>query len=119
MPERRHDFEAKLRFLSPEEGGRQAPVQQGYRADFRYLDDPARTAWMIHPREFITEAGELLPADALVTGEVFARMYILMDHYRVTEHRSRIKVGLPFQVVEGSHVVAEGIVTEIVDLHDD
>jgi len=52
MPTRCHDFEARLRFLSPEEGGRKTPVRQGYRADFRYLDDPTGTAWMIHPREF-------------------------------------------------------------------
>jgi len=116
---RRHDFEAKLRFLTPEEGGRQAPVQNGYRADFRYLDDPPGTGWMIHPREFITKDGDMLPSDTLIIGDVYARMYILTEHYRMTEHRIRIHLGTQFEVVEGNHVVAEGIVTKIVGLNDD
>ena len=119
MSDRRHDFEAKLYILSHEEGGRINPVGQGYRADFRYLDDPLGQAWMIHPRCLIDEAGNALPDDAFVTGDTFARMYILVPEYRVSEHRKRITVGMPFQVVEGSHVVAEGIVTKLVGLLDD
>ena len=118
MSTRRHDLEAQLRFLPPEVGGRRTPIGQGYRADFRYLDDPAGTTWMIHPHELITEAGDLLPEDARVMGKVFARMHVLSDHYCVTEHCSRIKVGTQFQVVEGNHVVAEGVVAKLVGLHD-
>ena len=73
---------------------------------------------MIHPHELISEAGDLLPEDCRVTGKVFARMYVVSNHYRVTEHRSRVRVGTQFHVVEGSHVVAEGIVTKIVGLND-
>lgn len=119
MPSRRHDFEASLCFLSPEEGGRQTPVRQGYRADFRYLDDLVGTAWMIHAREFIDENGKLLPEGLPIFGNINARMYIVTDYYRVSEHRKRLNIGTQFQVVEGSHVIAEGIVTKIVGLYDD
>ena len=119
MPDRRHDFEAKLYILSRVEGGRINPIRQGYRADFRYLDGPVGTAWMIHPRCLIDEMGNLLPEDALVTGNTFARMYIVVPEYRVSEHRKRLSVGTRFQVVEGSHVVAEGTVTKLVGLFDD
>ena len=119
MPQRRHDFEARLRFLTPEEGGRQTPVSTGYRGDFRYLDDPPGTLWMIWPNEFITEQGEVLPPEIKVSGTTWARMFIVVDHYRTSLHRTRVQVGTPFQVVEGSHVVAEGVVTKLVGLHDD
>ena len=119
MPTRRPDFEARLRFLSPEEGGRKTPVFRGYRADFRYLDDPPNMAWMIHPREFIDEAGELLPEDTPITGIVHARFWILVPEYRISEHRRRISVSTQFYVVEGSHIAAEGTVTKIVGLFDD
>lgn len=118
MSIRRHDFEAQLRFLPPEVGSRWTPIGQGCHGDFRYLDDPAGTAWMIHPHELITEAGDLLPEDARVMGKVLARMHVLSDHYCVTEHCSRIKVGTQFQLVEGNHVVTEGVVAKLIGLHD-
>lgn len=118
MSIRRHDFEAQLRFLPPEVGSRRTPIGQGCHGDFRYLDDPAGTAWMIHPHELITEAGDLLPEDARVMGKVLARMHVLSDHYCVTEHCSRIKVGTQCQLVEGNHVVTEGVVAKLIGLHD-
>lgn len=118
MFSRRHDFEAKLRFLTPEEGGRQNPVMPGYKGDFRYLDDLSGTAWMIWPYEFIMEAGDVVPPETKVSGTICARMYIVVDQYRASEHRKRLSIGTQFQVVEGSHVVAEGIVTKIVGLHE-
>lgn len=46
-------------------------------------------------------------------------MPIISDELRVTEHRKRIKEGLKFFVREGRKIVAEGVVTRIVDLFSD
>ncbi len=46
------DFEAEVRFLTPEEGGRSGqygPVKQGYRCDVHWPDEPPNLLWMIWP----------------------------------------------------------------------
>lgn len=121
MPARRHDFEARLRFLSPEEGGRRGPVLagMGYRPDVRYHDDPPNQLWAIWPMDLTTDDGILVPLGTPAPRIVRARMYILNPELCVSEHRARLHVGTEFQVMEGLHIVAEGVVTELVGLHDD
>jgi hypothetical protein len=46
-------------------------------------------------------------------------MVIINDKQRVTEHRARIKVGIKFFMREGHKIVAEGVVTRILDLFAD
>ncbi|MBA3856209.1 MAG: hypothetical protein C0507_04800 [Cyanobacteria bacterium PR.3.49] len=116
----RNDFEARLRFLSAEEGGRQTSfVLQGYRSDFSY-EDELDAAFMIWP-VFVDEHGEPLTEGTRVSTyePVNARMIIINDELRATEHRKRIKEGLKFFVREGRKIVAEGVVTRIVDLFKD
>ena len=121
MPARRPDFAARLRFLSPEEGGRKTLPLSGlyYRPDMRYLDDPSDKLWVIWPRDLTTDDGNPLPSGTPMPSIVRAQMCIINDELRVSEHRSRLHVGTEFQVMEGPHVVAEGIVTELIGLHDD
>src|SRR4030095_242374 len=113
----RNDFEVRLRFLSAEEGGRKTPwVAQGYRCDFAYKDE-MDAAFMIWP-VFVDDEGQPLPEGTKVPADkpVNARMVIINDELRVTEHRKRIKEGLDFYLREGWKIVAEGVVTRIVDL---
>lgn len=116
----RSDFEARLRFLSAEEGGRQTSwVAQGYRPDFSY-EDELDAAFMIWPI-FLDEHGEPLTEGTRVLTDkpVNARMVIINDELRATEHRQRIKEGVKFFVREGRRIVAEGVVTRILALFDD
>lgn len=116
----RNDFEVRLRFLSAEEGGRQtAWVAQGYRCDFAYKDE-MDAAFMIWP-VFVDDDGKPLADGTRVSTDkpVNARMLIVNDELRVTEHRHRIKEGLDFYLREGWKIVAEGVVTRIVDLFED
>jgi translation elongation factor EF-Tu-like GTPase len=109
------DFEAELRFLTSEEGGRQGPVYQGYRPDLRY-DGDVNELWMIWP-VFIDDVGAVIVGDVPLRGKVHAQMYVVVDEMRKTIHRQRLAEGVKFFLHEGPHVVAEGVVTHIVGLH--
>ncbi len=121
MPSRRPDFEARLRFLSPEEGGRKMPILagMGYRPDLHYLDDVTNQLWMIWPMEMTAEDGTAIPQGTPLPPVVTAQMYIINTDLRVSEHRSRLYIGTRFQVMEGPRVSAEGIVTALIGLHND
>ena len=115
------DFEASIRFLTPEEGGRLTPVRQGYLPTFNYsVNDPEGD--YIICLELLNQVGrEPLHADTEVPqgAEVCARIGFLNDDLRRRVHRSRIQVGLMFNLREGFQVVAVGTVTKIMHLFDD
>jgi translation elongation factor EF-Tu-like GTPase len=116
----RKDFEVSLRFLSVNEGGRKTSwVKQGYRCDFSYANE-LDAAFMIWPI-FLGDNGLPLLIETTVETDkpVNAQMVIIDDELRVTEHRSRIQNGTRFFMREGSKIVAEGIVTRIIDLFVD
>lgn len=112
------DFEASIRIMRADEGGRRTPVFNGIRWDFCYAeDDPAAGIWMIHP-DFYDATGEsvaeqtALPIDEPIP----ARMFILVDELREEIHRRKLRVGGRFYCHEGSRRVAEGVVTRITGL---
>lgn len=51
------DFEAKVRFLTKEEGGRSKPPIPGYRGEIRY-DAEERMHYLVTPKRFFTEEGD-------------------------------------------------------------
>ena len=116
------DFEARIRFLSSEEGGRKSQPFQGYVCDFKYEShyegDPPNQAWMIYPA-FLDEQGALLPELAEIPTSVSAIFRVLDPHYRETVHRKRMHVGTRFWLVEGSRRVAEGVITKFVGMADE
>jgi hypothetical protein len=108
------DFQAKIRFLTLEEGG-QRQYPNGIRFDFQYVDD-LENAYMIHPDFFDSNgnsfsAEEMLPLNKWIN----ARMYIIVPEIRETVHRFRIKEGVKFYCCDGKPI-AEGIVTRLVRL---
>jgi len=113
------DFEASIRFLSASEGGRKTTwVTQGYRPDFSYKGE-LDSIFMIWPL-FLDEHGKPLLERSIVYTDapVTARMVIINPDLR-SEHRGRLKIGSEFYIREGSRIVAEGVVTRILDLHKD
>jgi translation elongation factor EF-Tu-like GTPase len=118
MPGRAADFEAEVRFLTPEEGGRKGPAVQGYRPDLHYDDDETDELWMIWPR-FLDASGQELPEGTLIPQCTKAQFYIVNDDLRRTIHRRRLREGVRFHIYEGPHRVASGLVTKILSLHED
>ena len=54
------DFEAEIKFLTKDEGGRERLPLQGYRPDLRYNDQNEDSAWMIWPL-FLNDEGIEIP----------------------------------------------------------
>jgi hypothetical protein len=110
------DFQAKIRFLTIEEGGRRK-YANGSRFDFQYSED-SKNIYMIHP-DFFDNNGNSFSVDTfLPLNEWFdARMYIVVAEMREQVHRERIKVGTKFYCCDGSQHIAEGIVTEIIGIN--
>jgi translation elongation factor EF-Tu-like GTPase len=94
-------IEAQLTFLTPEEGGRSAPVRSGYRGQFEY-DNGVWDA--IHT---------YLDTDIVYPGD---RVRTLLRFTNPDAHRGRVHVGMPFEVREGRHLIARGTVSKIIDL---
>jgi translation elongation factor EF-Tu-like GTPase len=112
---RQPDFEAEIRFLSQEDGGREKLPLQGYRSDLRYKDQNEETAWMIWPL-FLNEEGIEIPRGHPVKQQTKANMYIVSDDLRKTVHRQKIREGIRFHLVEGKKIVADGAVTQVLGL---
>jgi hypothetical protein len=112
------DFEAVIRILRPEEGGRKSPPFNGIRWDLCYAGDrPQESLWMIWP-DFTDGQGNSLPRDhpLPVDVELPARMTILNNEMRLKIHQQRAVVGAQFFCHEGPKVVAEGRITKITGL---
>ena len=116
----RYDFEASLRFLSSEEGGRNSTaIVQGYRSDFKYKDGLEELV-MIWP-SFLSAGGVPLEKGTIVdtSKPLRAFMTIISDEGRLSVHQKRLAPGVEFCLCEGNRAVAEGTVVRILDLHLD
>jgi translation elongation factor EF-Tu-like GTPase len=112
------DFEASIRILRFDEGGRKSPPFNGIRWDFNYANEqPSVGLYMIWP-DFIDAAGNSVASDSPlpIDTALNARMTVLIDEMRAQVHRSRIAVGTKFYCCEGPKRVAEGHVTRITGL---
>jgi translation elongation factor EF-Tu-like GTPase len=118
MPVRAPDFEAEVRFLTADEGGRQSLAMQGYSPDIHYDDDEAEGLWMVWPR-FIDDSGQELPKGTVIPQVARAHFYIINDRLRRTVHRQRLREGVRFHICEGQRRVATCRVTKILSLHED
>jgi hypothetical protein len=119
-PDLRDDFEARIRVLTPEEGGRKTYAVNGIRWDFRYaLDTESKGYFMIYP-DFLDAAGNSLPVTVpLPTNEwLSARMYISNQETRERIHQKLLHFGTSFYCCEGPRIVAEGTVTRLTGLFD-
>jgi translation elongation factor EF-Tu-like GTPase len=94
------NLQAVIRFLSPEEGGKQIAAKTGFRPLFS-LDGEN---W-ISVHEYVD------PPEALPGQDVLTNVYLLSPE-RIMD---RVQVGTEFDVFEGSRLVARGRVTELMD----
>src|SRR5947207_15458074 len=120
MYNRAPDFEAEVRFLTPEEGGRTGrwgPVRQGYRCDIHWDDDPSDLLWMIWPA-FLDESGQELPKDAVVPDVSGAHFFIASEATRAAVYQQWLREGAGFHLSEGEHRVAACRVTGILVPHE-
>lgn len=114
----RYDFEASIRFLTADEGGRQTKyvAQQLYRSDFRYKDfsDDLFMIWptFLSNNGIPIERGEWVDTSKTLN----AFMTIIDDKLRVSLHQKRLSPGVDFYLCEGGRVVAEGKVLRVLDL---
>jgi translation elongation factor EF-Tu-like GTPase len=107
------EFEADVRFLSREEGGRHSPpIQSLYRPDVHWDDDSSETLWMIHPRFLGPDCAEL-PEGTEVPQVCKAHFYLISTQVRDQLHQQWLHEGAQFHISEGRHRVAAGVVTKI------
>jgi hypothetical protein len=121
MYNRAPDFEAEVRFLTSEEGGRTGrygPVRQGYRCDIHWDDDSSDLLWMIWPL-FLDVSGQELPKGAVIPPLSRAHFYIANDELKRTVHHQWLREGTLFHLSEGAHRVAACRVTKILSLHEE
>jgi len=112
------DFEAEVRFLAPEEGGRSGrwgPVKQGYRCDVHWDDEPSDLLCMIWP-SFLDESGHELPKGTVIPQISKAHFYIGSVKARQTIFDRWLHEGAGFDLREGRQSVAVCRVTKVLSL---
>jgi hypothetical protein len=113
------DFEAEVRFLTPEEGGRRyGPVKQGYRCDVHWPGEPSNELWMIWP-VFLDQNGNELPKEAVVPSLSKADFYIVNDKSRKIIYENWLRVGVDFHLHEGAKKVAACRITKVFPMPED
>ena len=111
----KEDFKVSYKFRSEKEGGRKLLPNQGIRFDFWYenQDNKEGEVFAIWP-EFENSEGEVLEMGQ-PSNDGIARMWII--NYEIRKyHQSRIRTGIKCFFMEGSRMVADCEVIEIVDL---
>jgi len=96
-----NDIEAKIYFLTYEEGGRKSPAYQGYRPQF-YYDERDWDASQSYPDVEKANPGETV------------RTYL--GFMSPKEHVGKVHVGMEFLIREGAQTVGKGTVTKILEL---
>ena len=95
-------IEALITYLPPEHGGKKSPVYRyGYRPQF-YYDGHDWDAQHNYP-----DVEKVMPGDT-------ARALLCFS--APEKHVRKVHEGMPFLIREGQHVVAYGVVTQILDL---
>lgn len=118
-PEFNLDFEARVRLLRADEGGRNSPPYNGIRWDFEYAQDKPRVAYMwLYPDFFDPITGDSWQEMPLPVDEwLHVRVSVFSEHMRPV-HQSKIRQGTSFYYCEGNRIVAEGTVTRIIGLFE-
>lgn len=118
MLERLPDFEAGVTFRPKPDGTSfKKQAGAGWRPDFRYVEDePSLDGWMIWPIEWSAD-GRKLEEGETIPQKASASFWILNPDLRIM-HQNKIKVGTRFRIVEGRHIIADGGVTKLLNLHE-
>ena len=107
------DFQARIKLLTKEEGGRNGLPKQGLRSDFIYEGESISYQYAIWP-EFLDEDKNPIQIEKfLEVNECLANFYILDPILKDKVHKKRIQIGVKFNMMEGSKIIGLGTVTEI------
>jgi translation elongation factor EF-Tu-like GTPase len=99
-----HEIEARIRYLTTEEGGRKTPLANGYRGQF-YYDGDDHDGFQFFPD---------VKGEELIELGTEVRAFVRFRTERWEQiHRHNLHVGKAFQIREGRRVVGEGIVTQL------
>ncbi len=99
-----HIIEARIRYLTPSEGGRKSGVASGYRGQFFY-DGNDYDGFQLFP--------DFAPGTFVQLGEeVRAFVQFLQSRWEEV-HRHRLQLGKTFEIREGDRIVGTGIVTRL------
>ncbi len=113
MYTREPDFEAKIRLLTKQEGGRNSLPFQGYRSNFIYEGEDPHIQYSIWP-EFLDANKMPIPIKEFITSnECFANFYIFDKITKESIHRGKIIVGVKFNMMEGARIIGKGTVTQV------
>lgn len=94
------DFIADIRYRTPEEGGRKACPQSGYKAQIKFSIDEMQTLGL-------QDFANLENAELGKTIEAYIR--IIATPY----FKNRLWEGMKFTIREGATIVGDGIITKI------
>ncbi|WP_133272846.1 hypothetical protein [Hymenobacter radiodurans] len=114
------ELEARIRILTPEEGGRTVPAYNGIRWDFRYAQgEYAKHHFMLYPDFYDPVTGASFRDEWLPVNEwLYARMYGINSKLRSSIHQKMARPGTSFYCCEGARIVAEGTITRITGLFE-
>ena len=99
-----HEIETELRYLTPQEGGRNHGVSDGYRGQFYYAGDDHDGS------QYFPD----VPTGMLIQLGTTVRCLVRFRQARWDEvHSKSIRVGMPFEIREGRRIVGRGIVTRV------
>ena len=97
------DFIAELKYLTTEEGGRKTPALSGYRPqvkfDFSVMETSGQQTFL--NKKIVYPGDTVLAAIKIVS---------------VTSFANSLKVGMTFEIREGSKIVGHGKITELLNL---
>ncbi len=116
------DFEAEVRFLTPEEGGRTGrwgPPKQGYRCDIHWDEDAKGPQYYMIWPSFLDESGQELAKGAEGPPISRAFFYIASAGARRAVYDQWLREGAAFHLCEGAHEVAACRVTKILRACED
>jgi hypothetical protein len=114
------EFEARIRILTFEEGGRFTPAYNGIRWDFRYAQgEYSKQCFMLYPDFYDPDTGHSFGNVPLPANEwLYARLYGINPESQNRIHQQMARPGTSFYCCEGATIVAEGTVTRITGLFE-
>lgn len=121
QPQTRRDrphFRAHLIPVPASEGGRSKPFVQGpslYRPTLHFSEKDVYIGLV--GVDFLDDSGNSLPEGARISTDVDVDIYVVDDNV-VLELRRRVALGRPFDVTEGTFVVAKGRILSLGTLFD-
>jgi hypothetical protein len=102
-----HRIRVQIRYMLPEEGGRNHPVWDGYRGQFHYEADN----YTVHDgfQRFL----DFAPDQPVPMGKTIPGVVDFPESYWNEYHSKLMAVGMRFRIQEGRRIVGRGVITYV------